>query len=378
MNVLNVNNTLDMVSGGGTAERTLQMSKFLNRLGARCHILTTDYGLCENRIDELQNTPITILPCLVKRFYVPKFKIKEINNLLDQVDVVHLMNHWSVLNGLIYYFLLFKKLPYVFCPAGALSITGRSRLFKYLYNMIVGKKIAKGADKCIAISQNEIEAFLSYGVSQEDIVHIPNGIDFSDFSDDNSYQFKNENGFQNNLILMFLGRLNHIKGPDLLLEAFSKINYSSSFAKLLFVGPDGGMKIELERMSTKLGIQEDVVFMGYLGGTDKASAYHAADLLIIPSRLEAMSIVVLEAGATATPVLITDQCGFKEIEEIGGGMVVPSTVNGIANGLDALLENKDQLKESGIKLQKFVRNKYSWEIIADKYLCLFQDILKAH
>ena len=376
MKILNVNNTLDSISGGGTAERTIQMSRFLADMNVRCHILTTDYGLGERQSSMFQKESITILPCLLKRYYVPRFKFKEISELLDQINIVHLMNHWSVLNGIIYYFLLFKKIPYVFCPAGALTITGRSKIVKFVYNFIVGKKIARGAKKCIAISRNEMQAFIDYGVSIENILHIPNGVDFSDFIYTDDQYFRQEYNLSSDTILMFIGRLNHIKGPDLLLEAFFELKKCTNNIKLVLIGPDGGMKDSLESMVVKAGVESDVLFVGYLGGEDKSRAYHAADLLVIPSRKEAMSIVVLEAGATGTPVLLTDQCGFNEVAEIQGGKVVPADVIGLKNGLIELLEDKKQLKILGERLKKYVNENYTWKIIASKYLELYREILR--
>ncbi len=54
MNVLNVNLTIDPVSGGGTAERTYQMNRFLAKAGIKCAVLTTDIGVTQDRIDKLE------------------------------------------------------------------------------------------------------------------------------------------------------------------------------------------------------------------------------------------------------------------------------------------------------------------------------------
>jgi hypothetical protein len=101
LKVLNVNNLLDPVTGGGTAERTFQMSRFLSDAGIKCSILTTDIGLTSERLSALNGIEILALPCLSQRFYIPKFSYTLIRQVVEGVDIVHLMGHWSVLNILV-------------------------------------------------------------------------------------------------------------------------------------------------------------------------------------------------------------------------------------------------------------------------------------
>lgn len=101
--------------------------------------------------------------------------------------------------------------------------------------------------------------------------------------------------------VLFLGRLNEIKGPDLLLDAFCRIADRCAEIHLVLAGPDGRMLQRLRAKSKALGIAARVHFAGYLGGRSKVAALRGASLLAIPSRREAMSIVVLEAGVCGCP-----------------------------------------------------------------------------
>jgi len=118
-----------------------------------------------------------------------------------------------------------------------------------------------------------------------------------------------------------------------------------------------------------------VHFIGYLGGADKAWAYHAAELLVIPSRHEAMSIVALEAGITGTPVLLTDECGFDQIAEVNGGMVVAPSESGICQGLMMMLGDNTKLPIMGANLQKFIHANYTWNSTITKFVDLYTTIL---
>ena len=137
MIVLNVNSTLNPKSGGGTAERTLQMSRYLASRGIRTTILTLDIDI-DNYVKQAA-FPATVvsLPCLWRRFYLPLGGWNLILKLVKEADVVHLMGHWSLLNALVYIAVRRARKLYVVCPAGALSLFGRSILLKKLYNLIV-------------------------------------------------------------------------------------------------------------------------------------------------------------------------------------------------------------------------------------------------
>lgn len=374
MKVLNVIMSLDRVTGGGTAERTFQMSRSLVRAGAECTILTTNIGLTPERIRELDGVTIVALACFSQRFFVPKFRYRDIEDLVRSADIVHLMNHWTFLNALVYFIAQRHKKPYVVCPAGVLVIYGRSRVIKTLYNWFVGNRLIRKATKHIAITADEIPQFRSYGVQKDSITIIPNGIDPGDFKDNEVDEFRTKYGLGRSPFILFMGRLNAVKGPDLLLRAFCNVREHLAPYHLVFAGPDEDMSTELRGIVAQYNVGDRVHFLGYVGGLDKSRAYYAADLLVIPSRREAMSIVVLEAGITGTPVLMTDQCGFNEMAETGGGMVVPASVGGLEKGLVDMLSNPSDLKMKGQELKAFVSKKFLWDSIINRYVQLYKDL----
>jgi glycosyltransferase involved in cell wall biosynthesis len=367
--------SLDPVSGGGTAERTFQISRFLVRAGLQCDVLTINSNLDDERIKRLNGINLIALECLVERYYIPKLSQRNIKDAVANADIIHLMNHWTILNALVYLSARRQKKPYVVCPAGALPLFGRSHKFKYLYNKFIGNNIISNANGHIAIAVNEIGHFQQYGVEPDKVSLIPNGINPEDFKSSDVDNFRWKFGLNDNPFILFIGRLNAIKGPDLLLNAFRNLNEAFSDYHLVFAGPDGGMIGELQEKAVEMKITNRVHFTGYLGGEEKSSAYSAATLLAIPSRQEAMSIVVLEAGIMGTPVLLTDQCGLDEVERIGGGKVVNATVEGLQNGLSELLKNPAKLKSIGENLKRHVIDNYAWEKIINKYIDLYRQLL---
>lgn len=376
MKILNVNNTLDPVSGGGSAERTLQVSRYLAELGEDCTILSLDTGVTVEVLEKAKKARMVVLPCHMERYFVPSLSWNRLSGLVFSSDVIQIMNHWTVINAAVFHYARRYRKPYVICPAGAIPIYGRSRVLKNLYDSVVGKRIIRHAGACVAISPREISDIKTYGVPGEKIAVIPNGIDPGDFASRDDLGFRQKYGLPDAPFLLFVGRLNKIKGPDLLLEAFSRAVHGNGIPHhLVFMGPDSGMLDDLRTMAVREDLRERVHFLGFVGGKDKSHAYHAADLLVIPSRQEAMSIVVLESGIAGTPVLLTDQCGFDDVAVVKGGVVVPASVERLHEGLMAVVSDPGQLQEMGKNLEEYVREKFLWEHAAKQYQELFTRII---
>ncbi len=374
MRVLNVNVLLDPVTGGGTAERTFQMSRALANAGIECTILTTDIGLTAERIGQLGDVRVMALPCVLKRFFVVKFSWRQLKALVASVDVIHLMGHWSMLNVLVTFLARQTGTPYVICPAGELPLFGRSRWIKRLFNLLVGYRIVSQADGYIAVTPDEIPAYARYGVDASRVTVIPNGINEADFRAQEPCRFTDRFRLGAAPYILFMGRLNPIKGPDLLLEAFYSVAPKHPEIQLVFAGPDGGLLDALLKTARGRGLVDRVHFIGYVAGRDKVEAYRAAEFLVIPSRQEAMSIVVLEAGIVGTPVLLTNRCGFDEVMTVGGGQVVDATAEELAAGIDSMLAERMALKSMGERLQAHVRRNFTWDVIVRQLLNLYRRI----
>jgi glycosyltransferase involved in cell wall biosynthesis len=375
--VLNVNASLDPISGGGTAERTVQMSRYMVRSGLECGILTTNVGLTPAYVEKLDGIELLACECLWKRFFIPKDCLGSIKKSIGRADIVHLMGHWSVLNVLAYFFLRRLRKPYVVCPAGSLPIYGRSKILKRAYNALLGNRIMRNASGVIAVTDGDKQHMGEYGVSEDKVVVIPNGVSIESRNDGDAEEFRKKHGLGEARILLFMGRLNHIKGPDLLLRAFCNVRSKFPDCVLVFAGPDGRMPAEMESYVTEHDASGNVRFVGYLGEVEKVQAYRSAELLIIPSRQEPMSIVVLEAGREGIPVMVTDKCDFDVIEEVGGGIVVEASVSGLESGLSGVLDDRQHLAGMGMNLRRYVQDHFSWDVIVRRYIALYERIVNS-
>ena len=378
MRVLNVNSSIDLKAGGGGAERTFQMSRFLARHGVQCTVLTLNTGLDTGRVAALAPAIVVALDCQWRRFHVPRIgrnSWKAIRRLVNEADIIHLMAHWSILNVFVYLAARLAGKPYAVCPAGSLPLFGRSSWLKRIYNIFVGHSIIRNASAWIAVTAGEFSHFESYGIPSSRVTVIPNGVCKEDFPVTDVKAFLSRQGLPDAPVILFMGRLNLIKGPDLLLQAFALVRDRLPEYHLVFAGPDAGMLSELRGLAAREGLTERVHFLGYVGGADKASAYRCARLLVVPSRQEAMSIVALEAGICGIPVLLTDQCGFGDIRLVDPRLEVPATANAISAGLIRLLGEQQVLQEVAPTWQDFVVRRYAWDSIAPQYIKIYRSVL---
>ncbi len=379
LRVLNVNDFLDLKRGGGTAERTFQLSRHLAYAGIQCDVLSIDADtLDQSRKSAVSPAQLTLFSCFLRRFNVPRVRWAILKELVARADIIHMMGHWSVLNAVVYLAARKQRKPYILSPAGALPVYGRSRWLKHLFNTLVGNAMVRNAAGWIAITEMECQHFVSYGVAPERVVTIPNGVAEDDFPAVDLRDFRWRMGLPAGApIILFMGRLAPIKGPDLLLEAFIRVRDELPSHHLVFVGPDGGMQEELQKTVESNEVSPWVHFLGYLEGADKSAAYRMADLLVVPSRQEAMSIVAVEAGFCETLVLITDQCGFHEVVSIDGRLEVPATAEGLAEGLRAILMSPTPTAELKHRWNFFVSSRYGWDQLVYRYIDYFRSTLSS-
>jgi glycosyltransferase involved in cell wall biosynthesis len=374
MKILNVNHSIGR-QGGGTSERTYQMTRFLLNAGDDVSLLViNDSGSREADVEPAVEHHIVRLEPLNERFGIPRITWSRLLMLVRDCDVIHLMNHWSILNAIVYLAARRYSKPYVLCPAGSLRIYGRSKMLKRIYHFMIGSAIVRNAHAVIAIVRSEIPEIVKAGGSLARVVVIPNAVDPSLYQWRDDAGFRARHGLQDVPFILFLGRLNPIKGPDLLVEAFGRAVSRMGDFHLVLAGLDDGFGVVIRRIAEDRGIADRVHYIGLLGGREKSEALNAAEFLAIPSKHEAMSIVVLEAGAAGIPVMLTDRCGLDEVELVGGGKVVPATVEGVEAGLLEMMACRERFGQMGKQLRQFCLERYSWTTVVECYRRLFREI----
>ncbi len=144
-------------------------------------------------------------------------------------------------------------------------------------------------------------------------------------------------------LLLFLSRIHPKKGCDLLIDGFAAVAKLYPTLRLVMAGPDQtGWKAELSARAAKAGVADRITWAGMLSGDKKWGAFRCAEAFVLPSHQENFGIVVAEALACGTPVLITTKVNiWREIESDGAGLVESDTGEGITRLLTRWLHLPD-------------------------------------
>jgi glycosyltransferase involved in cell wall biosynthesis len=151
-------------------------------------------------------------------------------------------------------------------------------------------------------------------------------------------------------LVLYLGRLLHAKGVDILLRAYSAVNNCHPDAKLLLVGT-GPERETLRRMVRELKLEEKVVFMGFTD--DPSTVLSACDVLVLPSRSETFGFVLLEAMMFRKPIVASRVGGIPEVTGDDAAILVdPGEPTALGTALSDLLGDpikRESLGNAGLK-----------------------------
>ena len=155
-------------------------------------------------------------------------------------------------------------------------------------------------------------------------------------------------------LILFLSRIHPKKGCDLLIEAFAKVAKTEDSLHLVMAGPDQtNWQEQLQLSAEKLGIAEKITWTGMLSGDLKWGAFHAAEVLVLPSHQENFGIVVAEAMACGVAVLISNKVNiWREIAADDAGLVANDDLDGTVELLQKwlkMLPNEQQTKQKNAK-----------------------------
>ncbi len=220
------------------------------------------------------------------------------------------------------------------------------------------------------------ENFLKAPNVNKNVAVIPNGISLGVF--DAVRDQKTDTTFD----ALFVGRLEHIKGLDVLLESVKKVVESNEFIQshkdfLLHIVGEGAEQKSLEKTCERLEITKYVKFHGKVSGEPLIELYKSCDLFVLPSRSEGFPLTLLEACAAKLPILATNVGDNSKlvIEKVNGHLVAPEDVEELAYYLEYFATNPG-LKEMGEKGYELVKNEYSWQKVAAKTAEIYTELLK--
>ena len=339
LRILNIIADIDPKSGG-PIEGLRATSEILEKRGHTIEIATLeDPSISQNASISF---PVHAKGPAPKKYgYTPKLTrwIRDHGNEFD-VAVIHgLWNHASIGGWL---GLKRARIPYVVFTHGMMDPWFRKayplkHMAKQLLWFLAQGKVLRDAAAVVFTCEEEQRLargiFLGYSYREKVVAF---GTDEppakSQDQDDKIYELLPKLG-RDKRFLLFLSRIHPKKGCDMLIEAFSKLSSDFPDLDLVIAGPDQeGLTSQLQAMVRKAGVDDRVHWPGMLSGASKWGAFRNADAFILPSHQENFGIVVAEAMACGTPVLVTDKVNiWRDVQISGGGFIEADTVEGVYN-----------------------------------------------
>ncbi|HRK36650.1 MAG TPA: glycosyltransferase family 4 protein, partial [Candidatus Hydrogenedentes bacterium] len=219
------------------------------------------------------------------------------------------------------------------------------------------------------------------------VTYIPNGVpEIESRPFDKLARF----GIERDKYILYLSRIVPEKGSHYLVEAFRRVKTDM---KLLIAGDSRHAAEYLDRVRGLAGNDERIIFAGPLYGEDKAEAYSNAYLFCLPSDLEGLPIVLLEAMGAGRCCLVSDIPEMVEVVDPHRLGYAPSSegapdgpygctfkqgnIDDLAVSLQRLVDAQQDVRAMEPKARAYVAAEYSWDHIAASYEHVYETVLKA-
>ena len=362
---------------GGPVRNTYELAKRLVERGHQVKIYTTDLSNYPNQRIKMRKTLIEGIEIyyfknLSNRFasYYNIFFPFEMRNYLvsemKDLDIIHLHISYTIIAFWLYR--RNKKLnkPLFVTTRGVLSSHSQKKykIVKKIVNRFM-IKFLKSANKIFVQTNNERKDCQNFGLFNT--VLLNNGIDVSEF-----YNLPEKSIFRNkfnlsmkDIIILYLGRINKVKGLNFLVEAFSELTINGK-VKLILIGPDDNYLNSLQKIIRKYKLTPNILIIEGLYGREKLEAYSSADIFCLPSIYDCCPNSMLEACASGLPIITTYANGLFDIVKNGAGIVVNSqnTIE-LIKALITLTDNQKLRSKCGSYGREVVLYEYSWNKIID-------------
>ena len=231
----------------------------------------------------------------------------------------------------------------------------------------------------VSTDEERQDVIRHYDAPRRNVHVIPAGVNLEMFQPVDRDAARAELGIREERVILYVGRIEPLKGIDILLRAIPMLEYGQDPAsstgkalRVMVVGGNPGNDAELDRLKSltaELGISDYVTFTGSVPQNTLPTYYSAADVFVLPSHSESFGLAPLEAMACGTPVVVSRVGGMKTFVNSGeNGYLVPwRCPESFAQRLDVLLANPE-LREAMGKAARQKALGMGWDSVADRML----------
>jgi glycosyltransferase involved in cell wall biosynthesis len=302
-----------------------------------------------------------------------------IDELLKNIDILHLHGPWLDGNRQIANLARKRGIPYLISTHGMLddwSMTQRS-FKKRAYMSLFGQQILDSAAMVHCTAEAELTQACKWFSNPRRVIlpYLVNLSPFEKLPGPNLALEKLPAGAPDKPRLLFLSRLHEQKGVDILIRAAGLLRDAAvPFVALLAGSGDPIYEASLHALVEELNLQDCVLFLGLLTGTQKISLYCVADIFVLPTQHENFGLVLIEAMACGIPVVTTKGTDIWNEIQSAGAVIADSTPESFAEQIKKLLNDPTDRAARGAQGREWVFANLAVEPLSQQYESLYRTL----
>ena len=325
-------------------------------------------------------------------YYFSRPLARALKSRVAEFDVVHIHSIYLWPTTIAAYWCRKRKVPYLIRPAGSLDpvmfaksyagwrASSLSLVKKWLYLNTLGRRDLGGAAGIHYTSQAEMDASRARILKPPQYV-LPLGVDLPDGEEAaGGLRLRQRHPeLSGKKIVLFLSRLDPVKGLDILLAAMGDLAARRSDFVLVVAGSgSSAYETRLASLLERYGMQDRIVYLGPVEGPDKWSVLRDADVFVLPSYHESFGVAVVEAMAVGLPVVISDRVNIhREVGAAGAGLVTSLDPGEVAAATETLLGDEGLRRRMARAGKTLARERYSWERAATGIARVYENIVNS-
>ena len=374
---------------GGMNVYVRQLASALGNMGMEIDIFTREHSDVVNRIEAIGPNVRVIhiaagdTEAHVGELYahLPAF-LKQLNAFREEegleYDVVH--SHYWLSSWVGRELSQAMGVPHLvtFHTLGLIKMQSRAGEVEQSERPVVEAEVMASADRIIAFSPHERDAMARlYGADAAKVSLVPCGVDLSVFRPLDQQAVRDRLGLNGEKILLYVGRVEPLKGLDLLVETAAQMD-SEDGVRVIVVGADVNGDREMDRvklLAKERDLEGQIDFVGQVDHKELPLYYNAADVCVVPSYYESFGLVALESMACGTPVVATRVGGLSTIIQHGRtGYLKPwRCPDAFANSVEMIISSYGLQQSMGTAARKHAEG-MGWDNVAsmmwDEYTIL--------
>lgn len=369
---------------GGAVAADFSVDNALAKMGVKVDVLTTNAGLQDQDIPLNQwallseNHRVMYFPYqgyIHYSFSLPYLKF--LMSHIREYDIVHFSGVWNFPVVWGPSIARWYGVPYVMTLHGALFpelyYQGNTWFKRIHYFGLVRRNLFRASFVHVT-SRREQDALLSFTGLKLPVRLIPYGI--TDHSHIPRETFDCTKGAHESKVILFIGRIDKVKGLDILFQAFTQLIEAGAKYTLWCVGPDDNeYRSSLEVLLSETA-KQNVLFPGMLIGADKIKVFECADMFVLPSYSENFGMTVIEAAKYKLPMIISNKVGLAtEVAAYDAGIIINTDVNELVEAIKKLANDEMLSQRLSNNAYKMFEEQFKLEQVAQQFLNLYQDIV---